>query len=106
MNINEGAGIKCSTCGARPFAAEWGLPPELESFDLRKIDDLWFCASHRKRTKAKDKTAMEAPADKKKARESDAERIQRIFDELAARIDDDETDDLVAQGRAALERLA
>jgi hypothetical protein len=51
----EGAGIRCHVCGARPFAAAWGLPQELECFDLvNGVDDLWGCPAHRvKREKAK-----------------------------------------------------
>jgi hypothetical protein len=47
----EGAGIKCVVCGARPFAAEWGLPPELECFDLVKRGGKWGCPKHRAATK-------------------------------------------------------
>jgi hypothetical protein len=43
----EGAGIKCHVCGARPFAADWGLPESLETYDLRKNGDRWECPQHR-----------------------------------------------------------
>jgi hypothetical protein len=43
----EGASIRCATCGRRPFASSWGLPPQLECFDLIKVGGVWGCPQHR-----------------------------------------------------------
>jgi hypothetical protein len=99
------ANIFCRVCGARPYP-ELSLPEVVrQDFDLKKVGGEWRCSKHRVKAAPANKKA--APADERRvAREGDAERIQRIFDELAARIDDDETDDLVAEAKRALERLA
>ena len=45
--MSNGAGIKCSCCGARPHP-ELSLPEIVrEDFDLLKIDGRWLCSEHR-----------------------------------------------------------
>jgi hypothetical protein len=39
-----GARIICSVCGARPWPDS---PSDRETFDLRLVDDNWFCELHR-----------------------------------------------------------
>jgi hypothetical protein len=59
----EGARIACPICGARPFAADWGLPSDLDCFDLIKVGDKWGCPKHRaprSRLVASDRTESEA----------------------------------------------
>ena len=39
-----GANIRCSVCGAEPWPSD---PAVRETFDLRRVDDGWFCELHR-----------------------------------------------------------
>ena len=39
-----GANIRCSVCGAQPWPSD---PAVRETFDLRRVDDGWFCELHR-----------------------------------------------------------
>jgi hypothetical protein len=49
----EGAGIKCSVCGARPFPGFPSDAPDCrQDFDLMKIGNEWFCSQHQPRKRS------------------------------------------------------
>jgi hypothetical protein len=106
-DVRCGANIACAVCSARSFAAEWGLPPELETFDLRKGDDgLWRCSKHRQ-VKVVEATSH---ADKKlSARLADARCVETALIELFDLVDGEdraEAGQLLEEARGALGRRA
>jgi hypothetical protein len=80
----EGAGLKCHVCGARPFAAAFGLPPDLESFDLVKVGDKWGCPRHR-------------PARPKSGRSGSKSEVLDELAETIANLDADIAEDILGE---------
>jgi hypothetical protein len=117
LNPNEGAGIKCVECGARPYP-EIALPEIVrQDFDLRKIGDEWRCSQHRKIKKVKgDGDEAETPSKGKKSlsRINAVDDLESALGKLSHHIanagfedveDESVADALVDEAQALLMRL-
>jgi hypothetical protein len=86
---SEGAGVKCHSCGSRPFAAAWGLPLSLECFDLIKANGKWGCPAHR--------VAKPKRADSTGGAEALLNELAEVIDNLDVEIIEDSLDEGSAQ---------
>jgi hypothetical protein len=80
-NSNEGAGIKCCVCGARPYP-ELSLPEVVpQTYDLMKIRGRWRCSQHHK-TKVEGDDGDDAPKKAPSPRLAEIDRVENVIGRL------------------------